>query len=65
MNTNERMNSTSLLVLTALITAMGTIATMFFKVPVGTGYIHRWASAWRISSADMRYGHRGLSLSNW
>ena len=40
MNTNERMNSTSLLVLTALITAMGTIATMFFKVPVGTGYIH-------------------------
>ena len=37
---NERMNSTSLLVLTALITAMGTIATMFFKVPVGTGYIH-------------------------
>ena len=40
MNTNERMNATSLLVLTALITAMGTIATMFFKVPVGTGYIH-------------------------
>ena len=40
MNTNERMNSTSFLVLTALITAMGTIATMFFKVPVGTGYIH-------------------------
>ena len=34
MNTNERMNSTSLLVLTALITAMGTIATMFFKVPL-------------------------------
>ena len=59
MNTNERMNSTSLLVLTALITAMGTIATMFFKVPVGTGYIHLG------DTMDMRYGHRGLSLSSW
>ncbi len=40
MNSNERLQSTSLLVFTALLTAMTTLATMFFKFPIGNGYIH-------------------------
>lgn len=40
MNTQNRMNATYWMVFTALITAMTTLATLFFKFPIGNGYIH-------------------------
>ena len=36
----DKKNSTTLLVMTALLTAMAVVATLFFKVPIGPGYIH-------------------------
>lgn len=40
MDTNVRSKGTTLLVYTALLTALTTIATLFFRIPTGNGYIH-------------------------
>ncbi len=40
MNRQNNQVNTRLMVLTALLTAMTTLATLFFRIPIGNGYIH-------------------------